>query len=87
MYSENQIVNDIVLTIINDGDGSMCGMDYKARLDAGRHHGLFEFRHAAREYGRYRHKHFGSSVPTRHEWVEAGNILMRYYEEHAKECE
>ena len=34
MYSENHVINDVVLTVINDGDGTQCGMTYAQRCAA-----------------------------------------------------
>src|SRR5262245_56230368 len=86
-YSENHAVNDTCLTIINDGDGEMCGYTYEQRKNAARRHGLFEFRHMCRNYSRYRHRVFESRHLTRVEVIEAASILFHYYEEHVKECD
>lgn len=86
-YSENPIVNDTCLTVINDGNGEMCGYDYQQRKTAARSGNRSAFRHMARNYGRYRLKHFDSRNLTRPEWVEAGDILFEYYLEHIRECE
>ena len=86
MYHEDGTVNDIILTIINDGDGRSCGgFDYRQRCEAGRTHDLYRFRWAAREYGRYRHRTFGSPLPTREQAHIAGDFLFAYYQEHAEE--
>ncbi len=86
MYSNDPLVNDIVLSVINDGNGDQCGTDYAKRVDLGRQIvNLYQFRAMAREYGRYAKKRFGSPIPTRAQWVEAGNLLSEYYEEHVKE--
>ena len=83
-YSQNHTVEDLVLTIINDGNGSQCGMSYPQRCAAAES-GIFEFRAACRAYGRYRHRVYGSSIPDRLEVIEAADILQAYYREHAKE--
>ena len=83
MYSENPVVNDLVLTIINDGNGSQCGMDYARRCVAA-DTGIREFRAACVEYGAVRTKS-GSSAPSRTDILEAATILQSYYREHVKE--
>lgn len=88
MYHENPAINDTVLTIINDGNGEMCGgMDYERRKDAGRTSNVLAFRSACRAYSRYRHKHFESRHLTLAEVREAADLLLDYYVEHVKECE
>jgi len=84
LYSDNHTVEDLVLTIINDGDGSQCGMTYAERVAAA-DTGLYAYRAACRQYGRYRHSQYGSSIPTRQEWLDAANIIQEYYRQHAKE--
>ena len=85
-YHENAAINDAVLTIINDGDGSQCeGFNY-ARRKAAAEFGLFEYRAAVRAYSRYRHMHYGSRHLTRPEVIEAASYLQEYYREHVKEC-
>lgn len=83
-YSQNHTVEDLVLTIINDGDGSQCGMNYAQRCAAA-DNGLYEFRAACREYGRYRHRTYASRVPSRDEVLAAADILQAYYREHNME--
>ena len=83
MYSQNTVVNDLVLTIINDGNGSQCGMNYKSRC-ASAETGIYEFRAACRAYGRQR-SISGSSRPSRTDILEAATILQNYYREHVKE--
>jgi hypothetical protein len=83
-YSTNPTVEDVVLTVINDGNGSQCGMTYAQRCEAAEF-GIFEFRAACRAYGRYRHRNYGASIPTRGEVIEAADILQAYYREHTKE--
>ena len=85
MYSQNPVVNDLVLTIINDGNGSQCGMDYKSRCAAA-DTGIWEFRADCRAYGRQRSKS-GSSSPSRTDIIEAATILQNYYRDHMKEQE
>jgi hypothetical protein len=82
-YHQDPVVNDLVLTIINDGDGSQCGRSYQQRCNAAEN-GIFEFRYACREYGRQRSRS-GSSRPTREQVLIAADILQSYYRERVKE--
>jgi len=78
--------NDAVLSIINDGSGEMCGYSYEQRLESARQlRSVVAMRHAARNYGRYRVKHFGAPNLTRAEWVEAGNLIAAYYDDLIRE--
>ena len=86
-YSDNATVNDIVLTVINDGDGKQCGASYAQRCDAARAGNYYEFGDMARAYGRYRLSHYGATVPARAEWVAARDILFSYYVEHVAEID
>jgi hypothetical protein len=80
-YHNNPTVNDLVLSIINDGDGSMCGMTYKQRCAAA-DTGIGEFRAAARDYSEYRTKHFEQPKATRQEILDAATCLQEYYRRH-----
>lgn len=84
-YHENSAINDALLTIINDGNGSQCGMNYAQRCAAA-DTGIFEFRAAVRAYSRFRHANYGSRHLTRPEVLEAATYLQNYYREHNKEC-
>ena len=86
LYHEDPQTNEIILTVINDGDGSQCGSGYERRCDLARAgNSLTEFRFMAREYIRHAHRTFGTPHPPRSAWVGAGNYLQRYYEEHITE--
>ncbi len=69
--------NNIVLTIINDGNGSECGMTYAERCAAAEY-GLFEYRRAAQKVAA---KYGGS----RKDVFDAATEVQRYYQNHAKE--
>jgi len=84
MYSHNATINDLVLTIVNDGDGDQCGMTYAQRCAAAEN-GLFELRAAVRHYNRYRHSQYRAPLASREEVIEAADILQRYYREHMAE--
>lgn len=81
MYHPDPRVNDIVLTIINDGNGSQCGMDYRARCNAAAT-GILRYRAAVAEYGR---RAYGRSMPTRSQIIEAADVLQHYYRAHVEE--
>ena len=87
-YHDDPTINDTLLSVINDGNGEMCGFTYQERVECARQTAnIQQFRLMARNYSSYRNKHFGSSHLTRHEWVEAGNFLSKYYMEHLKEID
>lgn len=77
--------NDAILSVINDGNGSMCGYSYQRRLGRAIDLDRWAFREMARNYSRYANKHFGSKRLTSAEWVEAGDLLYAYYLEHVDE--
>lgn len=83
MYHQDPVVNDLVLTIINDGDGSQCGMSYKQRCQSAAF-GILNFRFACRQYSRIRYAN-GGSLATREQWLTAADVLQSYYREHIKE--
>lgn len=83
-YSENPIIENIVLTIINDGDGSQCGMSYDARL-ARAHVGIYRFRDACRQCSRYLHENFDLRQANPREIRYAAIIVQDYYRNHAEE--
>lgn len=71
-YSNDPVVEDIILTVINDGNGSECGMTYQERLNAD----IFQFRNACRKY---------SPKATHNQRFQAAQLLFEYYENHKKE--
>lgn len=83
MYHKNPVINDLMLTIINDGNGSQCGVSYKERCESAEN-GIFKFRYACRTYGRARSRS-GARYPTRDEIITAANLLQEYYREHVSE--
>jgi len=86
IYSTDHRVNDLVLTIINDGDGKQCGMDYAKRCAAAET-GLFDYRFACRSYSRYSHAHYGTPHATQAQIIAAADIVQEYYREHVTEIE
>lgn len=88
MFSKDPIINDIVLTIVNDGNGKQCGASYEKRLEyATRHKPYLAFRAIAREYGRRAFRSYGTAHPTLQQTSQAGNILADYYAQHLMEME
>ena len=76
-------ITDTVLSIINDGDGTLCGLTYTQRC----HHaafGLAEYRAACRTYSDYRQQH-GERKLTRQEIIEAASQVQDYYVNHMRE--
>ena len=85
-YSTDHRVNDIVLTIINDGDGKQCGMDYSTRCDEAIT-GRDLFISACRAYDRYSREFYGSPKATREQIIAAADIVQAYYRQHVTEIE
>jgi hypothetical protein len=83
-YSENPRINDAVLTIINDGNGAQCGMDYAQRCAAAET-GVSRYRTACARYSDYSHRTYGSPRMTQSEIVRAADILQAYYRENLVE--
>ena len=87
MYSPDSIVNDLVLTIVNDGNGTECGMSYAARrLAVKLQDGVFQFRRACEHYNKRRVSVYEcSESATAHQINSAADILRAYYVDHIKE--
>lgn len=87
MYHDSPVINDIVLTIINDGNGSQCGMTYEDRC-ANTHNAALSkrlFRDAASRYtGSNRYLADNADVP-RSAIITAARILFDYYLNHVTE--
>ena len=83
MYHDNPAINDTVLTIINDGNGSQCGMTYKQRCEAS-DTGIMAYRLACKTYSEQRVAS-GARALTKTEIIEAANYLQAYYRQHMKE--
>lgn len=83
-FSEDPVIEDLVLTIINDGEGTQCGMNYCARCQAAEN-GIFEYRLAVRNYNRYRRSVYGSPHASREQVLMAATLIQKYYREHVKE--
>ncbi len=82
MYHDNPNIDNVVLAVINDSNGGLCGMTYEERCQSIRDlTSVVRLRKAARECA-----HRLGFIPTRFEWIEAGDILSDYYQEHVKEC-
>ena len=78
MYHENHKINDIVLTVINDGNGSQCGMDYGQRCTAASksEYGVYQYEKACKQY---------MPTATPGELESAARLLQAYYLEHMAE--
>ena len=85
MYSENPVVNDIVLAVINDGNGSQCGMTYEQRCVAAEH-GLADYRVACAKYGKDGRVALDERPATRAEVIEAASLVQKYYRNHMAEA-
>ena len=83
-YHDNPVINDLVLTVINDGDGSECGMTYADRCKAAEF-GIFYYRAACKRYSKRRAKVYEAREATRAEIIEAASIIQEYYRQHIKE--
>lgn len=84
MYSTYPAVNDIVLTIINDGNGSECGMTYSERVAAAET-GIGDYRIACAKYNQRRLEVYEMPKATRQQVLEAATLVQEYYRRHAKE--
>lgn len=86
MYHEDVHVNDVILSIFNDGDGSLCGMSYKDRSNLSMtEYGLVHYRNAVRTCSKHLKKHFGNPMLTLVQQVEAADLIQKYYQTHMKE--
>lgn len=86
MFSEDHAVEDIVLAVINDGNGSMCGMTYQERCQCP-HTNLWSFRRACRVYAEYAHKNFETAMASRKQILSAALLVQKYYKQHVKEID
>lgn len=83
-YHDDAVTNDLILTIINDGNGSECGMTYEQRKAAA-DTGIAAFRAACKTYSDRRATRYESPRANRAQILEAATYLQNYYREHAKE--
>ena len=84
-YHFDTRVNDIMLTVINDGNGDQCGADYAERCRLGKdgtQRSRMQFRYIARECARRARKAAQTSLA---QSSAAGDFLFKYYVNHAKE--
>ena len=73
--------NDLVLIVINDGNGDQCGLTYKQRCTAT----LDQLRHACNRANSWRIRH-GCESATNEDIDEAAFAVHAYYFQHAIEC-
>lgn len=85
-YHVNPAINDAMLSIINDGDGSQCGMTYHARCEAA-DYGIWQFRNAVKAYSERRLSQYGLRKLKHKEIIEAARLIQNYYREHNAEVE
>lgn len=74
---EDHKIEHAVLAIINDGDGSLCGLNYKQRCELAEF-GLFDYCVAV--------KRFDPSLK-RTQIRKAGELIQVYYRNHVAEIE
>jgi hypothetical protein len=90
-YSEDHAVNDIVLAVINDGNGSMCGLTYQHRCDIVRRQAgpvaMMQFRNACRRYSQYSRLRFETPCVPHEKVNAAAQLVLEYYRQHVKEIE
>lgn len=78
--------NDLVLMVVNDGNGSICGMSYADRCKAAEF-GIADYRIACRQADSYSARHFETPAATRQDIIEAATEVQAYYRNHVKECQ
>ena len=80
MYHDNPVLNNIILTIINDGNGSECGTTYDDRIKFAGNYDTASFyamtRHCAERYG---------DRLTAQQVGDAAMIVYSYYVNHNTE--
>jgi hypothetical protein len=84
MYHQNHVINDIVLTIINDGDGSQCGFSYKDRCE---NPDPYTMLRAVQTYLSLSPDYQGQNMPRLKQQSEAAQILLDYYTDHVAEIQ
>lgn len=84
MYHADSAINDIVLTLINDDNGSECGMTYQQRVAAAET-GIGDYRIACAKYNERRASVYEMPKATRHQVIHAATLVQEYYRRHAKE--
>jgi hypothetical protein len=76
-------ITDTVLSIVNDGDGTICGLTYAQRCQDAEF-GLIHYRAACKKYSDYRQQQ-GERKLTRQELIEAAAQVQDYYDNHMRE--
>lgn len=85
-YGDETLINDLFLTVINDGNGSVCGMSYEGRLNAAKN--LPHDRRMdvwAKCCLKYLSKDGRDSVATLGDIISASAEIDAYYQEHIVE--
>ena len=84
-YSDDPIINEIVLVVVNDGNGKQCGMTYQQRCDAAEN-GLADYVNACLRFDRQRVADGGAPAVKRAIQVRgAAEIIQAYYRQHVAE--
>ena len=73
----NHKVNDIVLTVINDGNGSQCGMTHAERYDITIGEWVI-FARACRHY---------APTASAKDIADAASLVLNFYRDHKKEVQ
>lgn len=93
-YHKDPRVSDAVLVVVNDGDGTQCGLTYKDRLalymPQAKPHALrlAEYRRAVRRWDTHRLRRYGLETggPLSGPQVQAAAVCLEsYYSQHVKE--
>jgi len=78
-------VHEIVLTIVNDGNGDQCGYTYRQRRELA-DTGLYAYRHMVRNYLRHSWREYGTPRPVdRRVRFIAADEIQAYYRRHVAE--
>lgn len=84
LYHRDSAVDRLVLAVINDGDGSMCGMTYAERC-ARAVYGLADFYAAVDEMDRVSVERFDTPPTPRDQRRVAARLVQDYYRRHVAE--
>lgn len=80
MFHEDPIANNLALTVINDGDGTVCGYTYAHRVAAAQRSKIESYRQARKACANYR-------KTTLEQAHLASEIIVNYYTQHITELE
>lgn len=83
MKTLSPATNDIVLIVINDGNGSQCGMTYPQRVAAAES-GIEQYRAACKKANEWRIRHDCPSASQK-DIIDAASEVQDYYRNHVAE--